>query len=119
MDKQVSFVATISFYEASMEGCFDNEPSIYELRGGSLEEVKDGVEEIFWQATEIEMFDGAEVLVEVQIERNGEYIDRDELHMRPMVVRTAEPSGYIIWGSKKPHLFKIDRAASDLRISCA
>lgn len=117
MNKRETVVATINFYEANMEGVFDNEPSVYEVRGNGLEEAKKLLWETLWQATEIEGYDDSEVLVEAQFERDGEYLDREEFYMCPVVVRTVEPSEYIIWGDKKPHIFKIDRALSNLYVS--
>lgn len=118
MNKQESIVATVNFYEANTQGSFSTTPSsVYKLKGEDLESIKSRITEILWQAVEIEGFDNSEIFVEMEFEQNGEYLDRDEFCMTPATVRTSEPSDYIVWGNKKPYLFKIDRTLSDLNIN--
>jgi len=107
--------ATLEFYEKNLAGEFDTEPSIYIAGGNSKEDILDG-QEYLWQAIEIEGYDNAEVLVFVEFEEDGVYLDRDEFVMTAEVVRTSEPSNYVVWGNKKPHIFKIDREHSKIHI---
>lgn len=105
--------ATFEFYEKTCAGTFDNEPSVYVVEGETKEEILDN-KDVLWQAIEIEGFDNSEVLVMVDFEEDGEYLDRDDFIMTAKITRTDKPSGYVVWGDKKPHIFKIDREKSEI-----
>lgn len=109
--------ATIDFVQENIEDVFADAPITYELQDTTLEKAKADLESVLWQAVEIEGFDGSTVSVEVVYEQDGEYLDKDEFFISPVVVYTNEPSEFIVWGDKKPHIFKIDRAQSKLSIS--
>ena len=107
--------ATFNFYEKDLSGGFDTEPSTYVARGKNKQDILDNMG-VLWQAIEIECFGNSEVFVTVDFEENGAYLDRDEFVMRTNVVRTTEPSGFVVWGNKKPHIFKIDKNKSSISI---
>ena len=57
-------------------------------------------------------FDGLTgyVNVSVSIESNGEYVDGEEFEILvEKVAFTEQPSKYIKWGNKVPHIFTVDR----------
>lgn len=107
--------ATFEFYEKNLTGTFDGKPRIYVLHGKSKEEIVES-KDILWQAIEIEGFDNSEVMVAVQFEEDGEYLDREEFIMTANIVRTDKPSGFIEWGAKRPHIFAVDRNASTIKV---
>lgn len=107
--------ATFEFYEKNIAGKFNNEPSVYVATGNRKEDIN--TEDILWQAVEIERFDESEVLVVVEFEEEGVYLDRDESLMTASIVRTDEPSGWIQWGDKMPTIFKIDRERSKITLT--
>jgi hypothetical protein len=107
--------ATFEFYEKNIVGKFNDEPSVYVATGNRKEDIN--TEDILWQAMEIERFDESEVLVVVEFEEDGVYLDRDEGLMTASIVRTDEPSGWVQWGDKKPTIFKIDRKRSKITLT--
>lgn len=106
--------AKIEFFEKTCAGTFETEPSIYIAENKTKDEIL--IQEILWQAIEIEGFDNSEVYVTVDYEEDGEYLDRDEFIMKAKVVRTDKPSRYIVWGDKKPHIFEVDKSRSEIYI---
>lgn len=105
------FVGMFEFYEKNLNGDFDTEPSEYRKECDTEDEVKN-YEDLLYQAIEIECFDNSEIYVVAEFTEDGEYLDRDEFVIKPHIVRIDEPSKYIKWGDKTPHIFSIDRARS-------
>lgn len=106
--------ATFEFYEKNIIGTFNVEPSIYEATGERKEDID--IRDVLWQAIEIERFDESEIYVTIDFEEDGLYLDREEATITADVVRTEEPSEYVLWFDKKPTIFKIDREKSKLYI---
>lgn len=109
--------ATLGFYEKICDGDFNEHPSTYMVNGITKELVLDEIKDVLWQAIEIEGFDNSEVLVTVDFEKDGEYLDRDEFVMTAEIIRTSEPSNYVVWANKVPHIFKINREQSKISIN--
>lgn len=105
------FVGTFELYEKNIRGDFDVEPYEYRKECDTENEVK-VYEDLLYQAIEIDGLDNAEVYVVAEFTENGEYLDRDEFIIRPHIIRTSEPSKYVKWGDKTPHIFSIDRSRS-------
>ena len=106
----------ISFITKDTDGNWMTKtPIVYVKEGKSKKDILSD-KELFWQAIEIEGFDNTEILVEVVYEEDGNYLDRDEGVMTSHIVRTNEPSDYIVWGNAVPHIFKIDREKSSFNI---
>ena len=48
------------------------------------------------------------------MEENNEYYSSDECVVTPEIVRTSEPSKFIMWGNRLPHIFTVDKQRSKL-----
>lgn len=48
------------------------------------------------------------------VEENNEYYSSDECVVTPEIVRTSEPSKFIMWGNRLPHIFTVDKQRSKL-----
>lgn len=107
--------AIFEFYEKNLNGNFEVEPCTYSLTGETKEEIVNR-KDILWQAIEIDGFDNSEVLVIVNFEEDGEYLDRDEFIMITNIVRTDKPSRFVEWGNAAPCIFEIDRNSSSINI---
>ena len=90
---------------------FNSTPVVYEAEVENAEAGMMRREDIIWQAIELEGFGEEAVLLETELkDENGECIDRDECFVIiDTIHHTDEPSKYIIWGNKKPHVFTVDR----------
>ena len=112
MSKLVNY---LEFYEESFGGGYGSEPSCYSIEGDSINEVSD-VEDVIWQAVEIEGFDNRRILVKSRIEDDGEIVCEDKFYVDAEIKRTDNPSKFIKWGEKKPHIFEIDKKNSKLTV---
>lgn len=65
------------------------------------------------QAIEIEGME-SDFLLETLVEENNEYYSSDECVVTPEIVRTSEPSKFIMWGNRLPHIFTVDKQRSKL-----
>ncbi len=115
MESKKEFRVTVDIHEKTINGVFDTEPYTYIKECDTLEQAKN-IEDLLWQAAEIEGLDDTECFVVVMIEKNGEYRDTDEFIMVTKLVRTDTPSKFVVWGNMKPHLFEVDKEKSVLKI---
>lgn len=78
----------------------------------------ENIKNLIYQAIEIEGLDNSSFICEYVISRidgkDCEFINHEEFEAIPVIVRTKEPSKFIKWESKAPHIFAIDRLASKL-----
>ena len=83
----------------------------------TLEHSKDSLNDIIWQAIEIDGLTGY-VYVIYEIEKDGEYVDGEEfeIFIENVVRNFGIPSKYIIWGNKIPHIFEVNRDKSSFYI---
>lgn len=99
--------------EKNCVGQFNGEPYEYLLETEKYPTGKQ-IQDLLFQAVEIEGI-SSECLVQMTVECDGEYFSGDECVMTCEVVRTEEPSKYVQWGDKEPHIFSVDREKSSLR----
>lgn len=113
---QGEVLAEIEIYEEHDNGVFAGQPHTYVQAAHSVEEAKD-IEDVLWQAIEVECLDNMDILVEMTLyNKDGEYIDRDEAVYRTTITRTKQPSAFIVWRNKMPNIFRIDKENSRLEI---
>lgn len=112
-EENKGYVARFFFCEEDAAGGFDTEPVEYRKSAESEESLKD-YEDLVFQAIEIEGYDRSEVLVTATFTKDGEYLDSENFILRVNAVRTEEPSRFVEWGDKKPHIFTVDRKRSRL-----
>ena len=110
---------TINIYREGRNGGYEwCENAVYTMSGRTkehiLEQMRD--KEFLWQAIEMDNLDNAKLLVELEFEENGEYLDRDEYTVTTNISRTSEPSDYILWGNRNPSIFKINRKRSSINV---
>lgn len=103
-------VSRILIYEKNTDGNFNETPIIYEVETDNIDDAKFCSTEMIWQAIEIEGLDDSEMIVEFEVEENGEYVDRDEYFVTAQIVRTDEQSNY----SKHVRIRQIDRENSKI-----
>lgn len=107
------YVTTCYYYEQNVNGDFGYlDPHAYQIESNK-EPTAEELDDLLWQMVEIERIeDGQLLLIEQKIEKDGEYFDYNEAVVRVTVVRTKEPSDFIIWKNKIPNIFKVDRRLS-------
>lgn len=108
------YSTTVSITEENIQGSFDypSTPHVYKKDSETLKDAHDIIEELVWEAIEIEGLDSLKCHIDIAIEQDGKYVDHDEFILSADIIRTETPSSYVIWGDKKPHIFQIDRARS-------
>lgn len=116
------YKTTVYFTEQSLDGTFGHsDPSVWGKKNClTLDDAKD-IDGLIKEAIEVEGFGGGTpVLVEMVIEKDGKYVDRDESIMVAKVARTKEPSRFIMWPKwQKPHIFGVDWSMSSYELKTA
>ena len=100
--------------EQTMTGSFDSEPYEYALE---TEEYPTGqqIRDLVYQAIEIEGI-ASDCHIQMTVERDGEYFSGDECVVELVkIVRTEEPSKFVKWGDKVPHIFTVDKEQSFIK----
>lgn len=111
------YITSVSIYEKNILGKYDTEPIGYRKEAETLEDAKD-ITDILWQAAELDLPDKCTVNVStLTYTDKDEYIDCDDFEIKFDCKRTTEPSKFIKWGDKKPHIFGIDRAHSRMGLA--
>lgn len=107
------YITNVTITQEDLNGNFNNvEGHEYKSECNSLENAKASIKDIIWQSVELDGLSG-NCLVEVTHEHQGEYADGDEFTIRvEKVVHTDEPSKFVNWEGKKPHIFTVDREKS-------
>lgn len=108
----MSFISRFYFYEKTLSGLFDAEPHEYRLKTEEYP-TPENIQDVIFQAIEIELME-SEFFLELIVENDGKYVNSDECIVYPEVYRTSEPSSFVRWGNKKPHIFSVDRGKSKL-----
>lgn len=107
-DKKYPYVTEVTIVEEN------SDPYIYVKKSKTRLEASN-VTDLIFQAIEIEGLDRSKFTVEYTVTKNGEYVDSEPPTLvYTNIVRTKEPSKYIMWNDKKPHIFSIDREHSEL-----
>ena len=107
------YVTNINVIQEDLNGKF-NTLDGYEYRTecDTLENAKASIKDVIWQSVELDGLTG-NCMIEVSHEYQGEYVDGDDFVIRiEKVVHTDEPSKFVKWGYKKPHIFTVDREKS-------
>lgn len=94
-----------------------SDPMLYKMETKAYPDSNDIVNMLF-QAIEIEGLDNSSFECDYVISRifgdDYEFVNHEECKVTPHIIRTSEPSKYVQWGNKKPHIFAIDRKQSHL-----
>ena len=90
-----------------------NQTRIYTKSADSEREIWK-LEDVLYQAIELDGLDNQELLVQVLVNHGTEAMSYIEFLLTPEIVRTKEPSRYVDWGNIPPNIFAIDRARSRL-----
>lgn len=114
-EKGHTYMSEIDIYEQNENGDFDGEPYVYTLTSNSKSRVKMCMDVLF-EAVEIEGLDNRDILVNITVFKNGRYVESDEAIFQTQITRTDEPSKFIVWGHKKPHIFSIDKNKSKITL---
>lgn len=114
-EKGHAYMSEIDIYEQNENGDFDGEPYVYTLTSNSKSRVKMCMDVLF-EAVEIEGLDNRDILVNITVFKNGRYVESDEAIFQTQIKRTDEPSKFIAWGHKKPHIFSIDKNRSKITL---
>ena len=112
------YKTTFFIYERNLNGDYVNiEPYCYVLE---TEKHPEGtsIDDIIFQACEIERIPDGIILIDLTIEKDGEWINHDEAEFEIKIVRTKERSNYINWEKcpKLPPIYKVDKEKSTLNI---
>lgn len=107
---KVEFLIT----EETATGQFDSEPYEYvleTLKYPTGQQIRD----LVYQAIEIEGI-SSDCHLQMTVELDGEYYSGDECIVElTNIVWTEEPSKFIKWGDKVPHIFSVDRDRSVIK----
>ena len=109
------YTTTIEIYAKSLTSEYTLEPHLYRRIENKIENTRK-VEDVLWEAIEIEGLDNKKLYVEITIEDDTGYVDSESFFIKSRVVRTETPSHYIVWGTAKPHIFSIDRGRSFMEV---
>ena len=112
------YKTTFFIYERNLDGDYVNiEPYCYVLE---TEKHPEGtsINDIIFQACEIERIPDGTILIDATIEKDGEWINHDEAEFEIKIVRTKERSNYINWEKcpNLPPIYKVDKEKSKLNI---
>lgn len=100
--------------EETVTGQFDSEPYEYVLETENYPTGKQ-IRDLVYQAIEIEGI-SSDCHLQMTVELDGEYFSGDECIVELVnIVRTEEPSKFIKWGDKVPHIFSVDRDKSFIK----
>lgn len=105
-------------YEKNLSGNYDSiEPHYYVLETEERPTGKN-IEDIILQACEIERIPDQKILVDMTIDKDGEYVDHDEEVFEISIFRTNELSDYIDWEKcpNLPPIYKVDREKSKIEL---
>lgn len=108
------YKTTVDIFEASAadKNLFTGEPHSYAMTTTTYP-TAENINDLLFMAMEVDCLSG-ETLVEMQTEKDGEYVRGDSCVVSFSPVLTDIPSKYIDFdfGDKKPHIFEIDREKS-------
>lgn len=96
----MSFLTRAYFYEKTLNGSFDSQPHEYRMETDEFP-TAEKLHDLIFQAIEIEGME-SEFLLETLVEENDEYYSSDECVVTPEIVRTSEPSKFIMWENRIP-----------------
>lgn len=113
MNNKNNYITTFYFYEPSLDGSYNTEPHEYIVMGdekATNEQFKD----IIFQCCEIERIYKGKMFVEIQITKNGEYVDSDELEFKVNIELTKSLSEFIRWEKcpNLPPIYSVDKEKS-------
>ena len=108
---------TCFYHEEDNNRCFGTIPPRIYIKQTDIEPTSDILDDMFWEMIEIECIPTtSRILIEKLIEKDGKRFDYNFTVVDVDVVRTKNPSKYIIWGSKTPNIFEVDRSASSYSV---
>ena len=105
-------------YEQNLNGDYKNvEPYEYVMET-KTNITGEEINEIIFQACEIERIPDGMIMVDLTMEKDGEWYSHDEGEFEISIVRTDELSDYIDWEKcpKAPPIYKVDKEKSKLNI---
>lgn len=110
-------IITLTQENAGEQRVYTTEGVEYYSECDTLENSKESINNIIWQAIELDGLTGY-VDVVYEIEENGEYVEGEEfeIFIDRVVTKFGVPSKYIKWGNKTPHLFEVDREKSSYHV---
>lgn len=112
------YKTTFFIYERNLDGDYVNiEPYCYVLE---TEKHLEGtsIDDIIFQACEIERIPDGIILIDATIEKDGEWVNHDEAEFEIKIVRTKERSNYINWEKcpNLPPIYKVDKEKSKINM---
>lgn len=110
------YKTTVDIFEASAadKNLFTGEPHSYAMTTKTYP-TAENINDLLFMAMEVDCLSG-ETLVEMQTEKDGEYVSGDSCVVSFSPVLTDIPSKYIDFGDKKPHIFQIDKEKSSIQL---
>ena len=114
----MEFKNYVDIYETLLNGEFgDTEPHEYLLESDHHITDKE-IEDIIFQACEIERFSNGELCIELNVEKDDEFYNHEQIFIKVNLVHTDELSEYIVWDKcpTLPPIYKIDREKSTIEI---
>lgn len=108
---------TISFYPKSKNDiCGD--PCVYVCEmPNDDKDVRDMLEDVTFQAIEVDHLDSEKYLVKFDPENKNKYRQIEATLHSDNIVRTNEPTKYINWKNSTPTIFTVDRENSKIRFT--
>ena len=84
------YTTTIEIYAKSLTSEYTLEPHLYRRIENKIENTRK-LEDVLWEAIEIEGLDNKKLYVEITIEDDTGYVDSESFFMKSRVVRTETP----------------------------
>lgn len=112
------YKTTFFIYEQNIVGDYVNvEPYEYRLETSEFPTNED-FKDIIFQACEIERIPNVMISVDINTEKDGEFVNHDEFEFKLNIIRNKNLSKYIRWDKcpNLPPIYEVDREKSKIEL---
>ena len=112
------YKTTFFIYERNILGNYSGvEPYEYRLETTEMPTNED-FKDIIFQACEIERIPNVIISVDINTEKDGEFVNHDEFEFTLNIVRTQKLSKYICWDKcpNLPPIYEVDKEKSEIKL---
>lgn len=112
------YKTTFFIYERNILGDYSGvEPYEYRLETTEMPTNED-FKDIIFQACEIERIPNVIISVDINTEKDGEFVNHDEFEFTLNIVRTQKLSKYICWDKcpNFPPIYEVDKEKSEIKL---
>lgn len=105
-------------YERNLNGDYDKIIPYHYVLETSEYPIGDNINDIIFEACEIERIPDGTIMIDVTTEKDGEWFNHDEAEFEIIIVRTNELSDFIMWDKcpNLPPIYKVDKEKSKIKL---